>query len=252
MSFAFMPVYTGDYLRDTQHLSCSEHGIYFKLLMHCWDQRGPAPLDERKLCGIVNARSADEVEALRRVLAEFFTYTEYGWHNKRMEREIGRANALSERLSTAGKMGARKRKSLNRQGISTDAKPELSQGSAQAKPLPHTPTPTTTPTTTPRKTPKPPGFDSFWSAYPHYPNRSSKATSWDRWTKMNLEPIASDVMRALQACIDIPAWTKNGREFVCASEVWLKKRLWEQDLVSANDRFIESILSDPRFADMKP
>ena len=63
MSFAYLPLFTGDYIRDTQHLSCSEHGIFLKLLMHCWDQKGAAPLDERKLCGIVNARSSDEIEA---------------------------------------------------------------------------------------------------------------------------------------------------------------------------------------------
>jgi len=150
MSFAFMPLYTGDYLRDTQHLSCSEHGIYFKLLMYCWDQRGPAPVDERKLCGIVNARSSDEIEALRRVLTDFFTRMEDGWYNHRMDREVQRAAALSERLSTAGAKGGRKRKSLDRQGIEAKAKPELSNGQAKAKPLPHTITTTTITTTTPK------------------------------------------------------------------------------------------------------
>ena len=48
MSFAYLPLFTGDYLRDTQHLSCSEHGIFLKLLMHCWDQKGPAPLLEEE------------------------------------------------------------------------------------------------------------------------------------------------------------------------------------------------------------
>jgi uncharacterized protein YdaU (DUF1376 family) len=149
VSFAFLPFYTGDYRRDTQHLSMMEHGAYCLLLMHCWDQRGPLPLDERRIFGICNARSNEEMGAVRHVLAEFFTRMHDGWYNHRMDREINRAAALSERLSTAGKAGARKRKSLMRQGISTDAKPKLSQGSAKAKPLLHTPTTTTTLTTTP-------------------------------------------------------------------------------------------------------
>lgn len=97
-----------------------------------------------------------------------------------------------------------------------------------------------------------PGFTDFWDRYPHFPNRSSKAESRERWIRMNLEPIANDVMRALQACLDVPQWTRDSRAFVSAAEVWLRKRLWEQDLVSAGDRLIESITSDPRFADMTP
>ena len=105
MSFAYLPLYTGDYLRDTQHLSCSEHGIYLKLLMHCWDQKAPAPLDERKLLGIVNARSSDEIEAMRRVLGEFFVRMEDGHYNARMQAEIERCDAISGARSQAGKAG---------------------------------------------------------------------------------------------------------------------------------------------------
>jgi len=250
MSFAFLPLYTGDYRRDTQHLSMMEHGAYCLLLMHCWDQRGPLPLDERRVFGICNARSNEEMGAVRHVLTEFFTRMHDGWYNQRMDREINRAAALSERLSTAGKAGARKRKSLMRQGISTDGKPQLSPGSAKAKPLLHTPTTTLTPTTR-KNTPKPPPgcgerFEAFWSAYPHFPQRSSKAESAKRWAAMKLEPIGDDVMRALDACLAIPQWTRDGRAFVNAAEVWLRKRLWEQELATVSDSLIESIAADPR------
>lgn len=109
MSFAFLPLYTGDYLRDTQHLSCSEHGIYLKWLMHCWDQKGPLPLDERKQAGICNARSGDEVEAMRRVRDEFFVQMDDGWYNDRMHREIVRAGEISNKREDAGRRGANER-----------------------------------------------------------------------------------------------------------------------------------------------
>lgn len=96
MSFAYLTLYTGDYLRDTRHLSCAEHGIYLLLLMHCWDSRGPVPLDERKQAGICGARSGDEVEALRRVLSEFFVRMDDGHYNPRMQREVERAKVLSD------------------------------------------------------------------------------------------------------------------------------------------------------------
>ena len=105
MSFAYLPLYTGDYLRDTQHLSCSEHGIYLKFLIHCWDQKGPLPLDERKQHSICNARSGDEIEAMRRVRSEFFTEMTDGWYNRRMQLEIERAENISAARSDAGKRG---------------------------------------------------------------------------------------------------------------------------------------------------
>ena len=131
-----MPVYTGDYLRDTQHLSCSEHGIFLKLLMYCWDQKGPAPIDERRLCGIVNARSGDEIEAMRRVLAEFFIRMEDGYYNKRMQTEIERASSISLARSAAGHKGYEAR-----------AKQLPSKCLASAS----TPTPTLTLTLTPKE-----------------------------------------------------------------------------------------------------
>ena len=132
MSFAFLPLYTGDYLRDTQHLSCSEHGVFLKLLIHCWDQRGPVPLDERKQTGITNARSGDEIEALRRVLGEFFVRMEDGWYNHRMQMEVERANAISAGRSAAGKLG-----------YQAKAKQLLSKSQASVKhvPLPSPPPP---------------------------------------------------------------------------------------------------------------
>jgi uncharacterized protein YdaU (DUF1376 family) len=105
MSFAYLPWYTGDYRRDTAHLSCSEHGIFLLFLAHCWDQRGPLPLDERKLVGVCNARSTDEVEAMRRVLSEYFVQMEDGWYNRRIQKEIERASNISELRSKAGTLG---------------------------------------------------------------------------------------------------------------------------------------------------
>src|SRR5690349_2380852 len=40
---AFMPMYTGDMLRDTTHLSNAEFGAYHLLIYHYWDNREPLP-----------------------------------------------------------------------------------------------------------------------------------------------------------------------------------------------------------------
>ncbi len=147
MSFQFMPLYTGDYLRDTQHLDCSEHGIYCLLLMHCWDQKGPVPLDERKQLGISRARSGGEIEALRRVVAEVFIKTDDGWYNKRMAEEVAKAEKLSGSRREAGIKSAETRRKLR----SASAEQVLNKCSTSAG----TPTPTPTPTTTTTPIPTP-------------------------------------------------------------------------------------------------
>ena len=105
MSFAYLPLFTGDYLRDTRHLSPLRHGVYLLALMHVWDSKGPMPLDEQECAGICNCRSADEVEALRYVLGRFFVRMEGGHYNMRMEKELGRSTAISNARRTAGIKG---------------------------------------------------------------------------------------------------------------------------------------------------
>lgn len=112
MSFAYLPWYTGDYLRDTRHLTPMKHGIYLLLLAHCWDQQGPVPLDEQEAAGIANCRSADEIEALRYILNRYFVRMDDGWYNKRMQEEIERANAVSNKRAGAAKARWDARKKL--------------------------------------------------------------------------------------------------------------------------------------------
>lgn len=138
MSFAFVPFYSGDYLRDTRHLSPLRHGIYFLLLLHCWDQKGPLPLDEQECAGIANCRSSDEIDALRYVIGRYFVTMQDGHYNQRMQKEIERAAVISLERSEAGK-----------KGYQAKAKQLLSKSKASATTL--TTTTTTTPTTTTSK-----------------------------------------------------------------------------------------------------
>ena len=47
-----MPLWIGDYIRDTRHLSCEEHGAYLQLLMAMWITRGPLEMDDARLARI--------------------------------------------------------------------------------------------------------------------------------------------------------------------------------------------------------
>jgi uncharacterized phage protein (TIGR02220 family) len=110
MSFAYLQLYTGDYIRDTRHLTPQKHGVYLLLLMHCWDQRSPLPLDEQECAGIANCRSADEVESLRYVLNRYFVKMVDGFYNLRMQKEIARAAFTSDKRSGAAKRGVELRR----------------------------------------------------------------------------------------------------------------------------------------------
>jgi uncharacterized protein YdaU (DUF1376 family) len=227
-----MPFYTGDYRRDTMHLSMMEHGAYRLLLDHCWDQRGPVPLDERRIFAICNARSNEEMGAVRHILREFFVQMEDGWYNRRMQREIERASALSDKRSEAGRKGyAVRRKSLPRKGIQAIAKQVLDTCQANAKQEPQTPTTTTTLTTTTTTNTKPkapaalpPGFDAFWQGYP---SKKAKPEAIKAWRKLDPDALTiANIEKAL-------AWQKKSdswvRGFVPHPATYLNQRRWEDE-----------------------
>jgi uncharacterized protein YdaU (DUF1376 family) len=65
-----MPLYVGDYRRDTAHLTTLEHGAYLLLIMHYWET-GPLPDDDRRLAQIVGL-SLKQWLAVRETVKSFF------------------------------------------------------------------------------------------------------------------------------------------------------------------------------------
>ena len=51
MGRAWMPLYVGDYLRDTRDLNTLQHGAYLLLIMHYW-QHDVLPADDARLAAI--------------------------------------------------------------------------------------------------------------------------------------------------------------------------------------------------------
>ncbi len=73
----WMPVFIGDYLADTMHLSTEQHGAYLLLLFHLW-RRGILHDDDSTLAQITGL-SKTAWSLARPVLAEFFQIHDGLW-----------------------------------------------------------------------------------------------------------------------------------------------------------------------------
>lgn len=99
----WMPIYIGDYLRDTTELSGTEHGSYLLLLMHYWMKRGEIGCDVERLSRVCRS----DVETCRFILGYYFTLENGNYKNKRADKEM--QNAENRRLASSenGKKGGR-------------------------------------------------------------------------------------------------------------------------------------------------
>lgn len=76
----------GDWAKKTGHLSMVEEGAYNRLCDWCYSHERPLPLPEREVCKIARANNPQERAATLRVLHEFFTLAEDGWHQGRIDK----------------------------------------------------------------------------------------------------------------------------------------------------------------------
>lgn len=92
----WMPLYVGDYLADTGHLSTLEHGAYILLIAHYWRNEG-LPDDDGRLARICRL-TATQWKKIKPTLQALFID---GWKHKRIEFEL----TESRRISDAGQKG---------------------------------------------------------------------------------------------------------------------------------------------------
>jgi uncharacterized protein YdaU (DUF1376 family) len=103
----WMPVFIGDYLADTMHLSTEQHGAYLLLLFHLW-RRGTLQDDDGVLAQITGLTGSAWGQ-VRPVLAEFFQIHDGLWCHGRVEREKVRVAAKQLSKSNQAKFAAGRR-----------------------------------------------------------------------------------------------------------------------------------------------
>ena len=97
---AWMPLYVGDYLGDTGHLTTTQHGAYLLLMMHYW-RKGELPDDDKQLSKITKLPLKVWLE-YRDTLQDFF-YD--GWRHKRIDAELQKMMTVSAKRAIAGQKG---------------------------------------------------------------------------------------------------------------------------------------------------
>ena len=105
---AWMPLYIGDYMRDTGHLTTIEHGAYLLLIMHAWGQDGALPGDEDRL-RIIAKMDVKDWRRSGTTLLEFFVRNGAAFRHKRIDAEIANAKANVEQRRAAGRASAERR-----------------------------------------------------------------------------------------------------------------------------------------------
>ena len=105
----WMPMYWGDYARDTGHLNATGHGAYLMLIKHYWSTGNPLSDDDDELWRIACCDSKKEWMKLRPKIARLFVQDGGKLRHKRIEMELSKASAITDAKAKAGKKGAETR-----------------------------------------------------------------------------------------------------------------------------------------------
>ena len=102
----FMPLYVGDYLGDTQHLTTEQHGAYLLILMAMWRSGGRLPADPKVLCRIARIHPPRWPKMSAEVMAFFQASGDEITHD-RLVMEIKKASHKSQSRAESGRLGGK-------------------------------------------------------------------------------------------------------------------------------------------------
>lgn len=119
----WMPIYIGDYLADTMHLTCEQSGAYLHLLMHYW-RCGSPPANDAVLSSITRLKLA-RFRKHKSTLLSFFQVRGGKLVHKRVDAEKAKAEQHAKRRSEKARTAAKARW----EGVNDDA-PSNAPGNA--------------------------------------------------------------------------------------------------------------------------
>jgi uncharacterized protein YdaU (DUF1376 family) len=104
-----MPIYIGDYISSTTHLTAEQHGAYLMMMMTAWKMGGILPNDDDQLMAITKL-SPERWEKSKSILFAFFLVSEMGLIQERLFNELSKARGITNARSAAGSLGGRPNK----------------------------------------------------------------------------------------------------------------------------------------------
>lgn len=139
-SDTWMPLYWGDYSRDTGHLDATAHGSYLLLIRHYWCNGEPLRDDDDELWRIACCNSKRQWMSVRDKVVRLFVKDGGFLRHKRVDREIVEAEKRFAVKSENGKKGAEKRWHSHSSAIAQPSKNDgkangLANGPAIAEPM---------------------------------------------------------------------------------------------------------------------
>lgn len=227
---AWMPMYWGDYLRDTGHLTAAEHGAYLLLIAHYWTTGEPLPNDDRRLARIARMSDAEWADA-RSMLVAFFEHRDGKLVHRRVEAELESASGKKIKNSQRASAAANARWNASRTAPSTASSnaPSISQAMLEECPPP----------SPIKSTPLPPRaddrFDEGWEAFPpkRKGSRERAAVAWKsalrRHDGLGPETILDGIRRYVGS-------DEVARGFVKGMAAWLNDDRWTVEYDPADGR----------------
>lgn len=238
----WMPLYIGDYLADTMHLSGAEHGAYLLLIMHYW-RNGPLPNDQRLLASIARTERKVWDKEVGPVVRRFFELrNNTTLHHKRIDQEIGNAEATIEQRSSAGRTAGRasaarraiQRSANDRSTIDATASNDRSTIVAVPEQRSSTPSPSPSPSqegierdtslrsVVPRRGTDDADFDRFWVVYPR---KDAKIDAQKAWKAARKLASAEEIIGGLER---YPFEAETRLQKLPAG--WLREGRWQREL----------------------
>lgn len=229
MSFHYMPMYWGDYLGDTAHLSAIEHGGYLLLIAHYW-RTGELPQTDAQIARVARMTMKEWRKHGATILA-FFP----DGKNPRLDRELSKIGSKIEKnkLSAKKRWESYKSDNILKNQDAGDAnayanalQPQCEGNDNQNQNQNNKDILTENRTVGPKKraTEEDQGFADFWTAYPRKENKGAARRAWSAAIKkVAAEQIISAVKRA--------KWNAD-QKFIPHPASWLNGERWADEVAA--------------------
>lgn len=243
----FFKLYIGDYQRDTAHLSITEHGAYLLMLQHYYATEKPLPAG-KALHRMLRAQEKDERDAIDRVVALFWRTTDDGLVNNRADKErakstwqaeTNRATAIAREAARKEERGRHEQSTNRATNVHTKGPPRARNSHSQTTSLPSEEKNPPTPRKRGSVSGFPPGFETFWDAYPRKVGKDAAAKAFAK-RRFTVEQLAA-VVAAVETQRRCEAWTREDGRFIPHPSTWLNEGRWQDEISSATDPFAGAI-----------